>query len=287
LVCDWVVVVVVPLVELVVVAALAIAAPPLASAPVRAGVVSRGLSLPMVVHLLRCVGSTGPRMLAECLSSVGPDEDVGKSRERRNGLLPTLCSVTGSRRPWHGPAFAERRASARRRGLLSLARRLLDAPHGPKRRAALRGERTSHASERPPALRRPPQGQLGPIPGTATRREAKLPINYTSDDRERGTLLCDSPRRSARAYSSRMRLEGIRTGDIVEVDRLGRRFHALVTGNIADGLAVQSLERRVTYRSCRAHEVVGHWARRGRPRATNEPLEPSVLQLELDTTIRE
>jgi hypothetical protein len=28
-----------------------------------------------------------------------------------------------------------------------------------------------------------------------------------------------------------MRLEGIQTGDIVEVDRLGRRFHALVTGN--------------------------------------------------------
>jgi hypothetical protein len=84
-----------------------------------------------------------------------------------------------------------------------------------------------------------------------------------------------------------MRLEGIRTGDIVEVDRLGRRLHALVTGNVADGLAVQPLERRVTYRSCRAHEVVGHWARRGRPRATNEPLEPSVLQLELDTTIRE
>jgi hypothetical protein len=28
-----------------------------------------------------------------------------------------------------------------------------------------------------------------------------------------------------------MRLEGIQIGDIVEVDRLGRRFHALVTGN--------------------------------------------------------
>jgi hypothetical protein len=32
--------------------------------------------------------------------------------------------------------------------------------------------------------------------------------------------------------------------------------------------------------------VVGHWAKRGRPRATDEPLEPSPLQLELDTTIR-
>lgn len=84
-----------------------------------------------------------------------------------------------------------------------------------------------------------------------------------------------------------MRLEGIKVADIVEVDRLGRRFHALVTGNAAGGLAIQPLDRRVTYRTCRAHEVVGHWAKRGRPRATDEPLEPSPLQLELDTTPRE
>lgn len=84
-----------------------------------------------------------------------------------------------------------------------------------------------------------------------------------------------------------MRLEGIDSGDIVEVDRLGRRFHALVTGNAMGGLAIQPLDRKVTYRSCRAREVVGHWARRGRPRTTSEPLEPSVLQLELDMTIRD
>jgi hypothetical protein len=84
-----------------------------------------------------------------------------------------------------------------------------------------------------------------------------------------------------------MRLEGIQVGDIVEVDRLGRRFHALVTGNAAGGLSVQPLDRRVSYRSCRPREVVGHWAKRGRPRATAEPLEPSPLQLELDTTVRE
>jgi hypothetical protein len=83
-----------------------------------------------------------------------------------------------------------------------------------------------------------------------------------------------------------MRLEGIQAGDIVEVDRLGRRFHALVTGNAPGGLSLQPLDRRVTYRSCRAHEVVAHWAKRGRPRATSEPLEPSPLQLELDTTLR-
>ncbi len=83
-----------------------------------------------------------------------------------------------------------------------------------------------------------------------------------------------------------MRLEGIQIGDIVEVDRLGRRFHALVTSSDSGGLSIQPLDRRVTYRTCRAHDVVGHWAKRGRPRTTSEPLEPSPLQLELDTTAR-
>jgi hypothetical protein len=84
-----------------------------------------------------------------------------------------------------------------------------------------------------------------------------------------------------------MRLEGIETGDIVEIDRLGRRFHALVTGSAPGGLAVQPLDRKVTYRSCRARDVVAHWSKRGRPRATTEPLQPQVLQLELDLTVRE
>ena len=84
-----------------------------------------------------------------------------------------------------------------------------------------------------------------------------------------------------------MRLEGIEIGDIVEVDRLGRRFHAVVSGSALGGLSIRPLDRKVTYRSCRAREVVGHWARRGRPRSTAEPLEPSVLQLEFDMTIRE
>ena len=83
-----------------------------------------------------------------------------------------------------------------------------------------------------------------------------------------------------------MRLEGIEAGDIVEVDRLGRRFHALVSAGTLGGLSIQPLDRKVTYRSCRAREVVGHWSRRGRPRTTSEPLEPSVMQLELDMTIR-
>ena len=83
-----------------------------------------------------------------------------------------------------------------------------------------------------------------------------------------------------------MRLEGIQIGDIVEVDRIGRRFHALVTGNTSGGLTFAPIDRRISYRSCRSRDVVDPWAKRGGPRATNEPLEPSVHQLELDTTGR-
>lgn len=79
-----------------------------------------------------------------------------------------------------------------------------------------------------------------------------------------------------------MRLEGIQTGDVVEVDRGGRRFHALVVAPAAGGLALAPLDRRISYRSCRSREVVGHWAKRGRPRASTEPLRPSPRQLELD-----
>jgi hypothetical protein len=81
-----------------------------------------------------------------------------------------------------------------------------------------------------------------------------------------------------------MRLEGIQTGDIVEVDRKGRRFHAVVTGTAPGGLALAPTDRRVNYYSCRSREVIGHWAKRGRPRATSEPLRPSPRQLEIDLT---
>jgi hypothetical protein len=79
-----------------------------------------------------------------------------------------------------------------------------------------------------------------------------------------------------------MRLEGIQAGDIVEVDRGGRRFHALVTGTAPGGLQLAPTDRRVNYYTCRSREVVGHWVKRGRPRQTVEPLRPSPRQMELD-----
>jgi hypothetical protein len=79
-----------------------------------------------------------------------------------------------------------------------------------------------------------------------------------------------------------MRLEGIHSGDIVEVDHKGRRFYALVTGSASGGLAIQPTDRHVSHYTCRSREVVGHWARRGRPKQTSEPLRPSPRQLEID-----
>jgi hypothetical protein len=79
-----------------------------------------------------------------------------------------------------------------------------------------------------------------------------------------------------------VRLEGILTGDIVEVDHHGRRFHALVTGAQTGGLALAPLDRRINYHSCRSREVVGHWVKRGRPRTTSQPLKPAPRQLEID-----
>jgi hypothetical protein len=81
-----------------------------------------------------------------------------------------------------------------------------------------------------------------------------------------------------------MRIEGIQTGDVVEVDHNGRRFYAIVTGPAPGGLALRAMDRRVNHYSCRSREVIGHWAKRGRPRATNEPLKPSPRQLEMDVS---
>jgi hypothetical protein len=84
-----------------------------------------------------------------------------------------------------------------------------------------------------------------------------------------------------------MRIEGIQTGDIVEVDHKGRRFFAVVTGSAPGGLALRPTDRRVNHYSARSGEVVGHWVKRGRPRATSEPLKPSPRQLEMDLSPRD
>jgi hypothetical protein len=73
------------------------------------------------------------------------------------------------------------------------------------------------------------------------------------------------------AAAPRVTSKGIAPGDIVEVDRKGRRFHALVerieqreSGRF--DLAVRPLDGRSTWRSATVREVVGVW-RKARPAA--------------------
>lgn len=60
--------------------------------------------------------------------------------------------------------------------------------------------------------------------------------------------------------------KGIAPGDIVEVDKKGRRFHALVT-KLDQGdsgrftLEVRPLERGITFRQATVREVVAVWRR--------------------------
>jgi len=66
-----------------------------------------------------------------------------------------------------------------------------------------------------------------------------------------------SPRRSSK---------GIAPGDIVEVDKKGRRFHALVTEleQVESGrfhLSVRPLDSRISYRQATVREVIGVWRR--------------------------
>jgi hypothetical protein len=53
-------------------------------------------------------------------------------------------------------------------------------------------------------------------------------------------------------FGMSMRLEANPVGDIGELDRLGRRFHALVAGNASGRVSIQPLDRRISSRSCRA-----------------------------------
>jgi hypothetical protein len=66
--------------------------------------------------------------------------------------------------------------------------------------------------------------------------------------------------------------KGIGTGDIVLIDKKGRRFHALVTSleQLETGrfeLALRPLDSRISWRTASVREVVEVWRRAGRPAA--------------------
>jgi len=65
-------------------------------------------------------------------------------------------------------------------------------------------------------------------------------------------------------------LTSIKPGDIVDVDKRGRRFLAFVIDKKQPGggrvgeLTIRPVDRGISYRAARSGEIVGHWARRGR-----------------------
>jgi hypothetical protein len=78
----------------------------------------------------------------------------------------------------------------------------------------------------------------------------------------------------------------IETGDIVEVDKKGRRFMALVIGVETGGdVRIEPVCRGVSWRSATSRELVRHWkkaARRRRQADPDEHEEQLDLGLDLD-----
>lgn len=58
-----------------------------------------------------------------------------------------------------------------------------------------------------------------------------------------------------------MRLAGLSAGDLIEVDRGGRRFFALVTERGPAGVELEPLSAGVSYRNATAAQVIGVYRR--------------------------
>jgi hypothetical protein len=86
------------------------------------------------------------------------------------------------------------------------------------------------------------------------------------------TLLEEAPPPSdATPAAPRRTSKGITAGDIVLIDKKGRRFHALVTEleQLESGrfeLSVRPLDTRISWRTASVREVLEVWRRAGRPR---------------------
>ena len=89
---------------------------------------------------------------------------------------------------------------------------------------------------------------------------------------DQGTLIDVQSESEAPRSSRRSTSKGIGAGDIVLVDKKGRRFHALVTEleQLETGrfeLVVRPLDSRISWRTASVREVIEVWRRAGRPRA--------------------
>ena len=79
--------------------------------------------------------------------------------------------------------------------------------------------------------------------------------------------LLDLPAAEAPRPAARQSSKSIGPGDIVEVDKKGRRFHALVLEleQSASGrfeLSLRPLDSRISYRTATVREVVNVWRKR-------------------------
>ena len=83
--------------------------------------------------------------------------------------------------------------------------------------------------------------------------------------------LIDVPQSEVAPPPRRATSKGIGAGDIVLLDKKGRRFHALVTEleQLESGrfeLVLRPLDSRISWRTASVREVVEVWRRAGRPR---------------------
>ena len=107
----------------------------------------------------------------------------------------------------------------------------------------------------------------GPEPTYASEK-----LSYAVFKAAEGLALCDveltevteEARARARARhvdqgGRAMTLSGVKSGDIVLCDRMGRVFYAIVVERHERELEVEPIDRRVTYRHVKAREVLGIW----------------------------
>ena len=78
------------------------------------------------------------------------------------------------------------------------------------------------------------------------------------------TLIDVAPTPGTAERPRRTTSKGIAAGDIVLVDKKGRRFHALVTELEQTGtgrfeLCLRPLDSRISYRTATVREVIGVW----------------------------
>ena len=81
------------------------------------------------------------------------------------------------------------------------------------------------------------------------------------------TLIDVAPTEGTAERTRRATSKGIAAGDIVLVDKKGRRFHALVTEleQLESGrfeLAVRPLDSRISWRTASVREVIEVWRKR-------------------------